>query len=109
MAEIEVWNVSDLLRIVREEDAGPSDWIESVRALGVRAHARGDGIAIYVNQDLGHPDLGEWQVCSYGGNESQIVLPATDVYPPVQMPDIGGRINWRYCLRAVVPSYDQKG
>lgn len=55
---------------------------------------RGDGVAIYRNEDLGHPHLGHRQFVSYGSPEAQIV----DAFPPTRMPDIGGAINWRYQL-----------
>ena len=57
--------------------------------------ARGDGIAIYVNQDLGHPDLGMPKMHSYGSSSAQL---ETDT-PPERLPDIGGAINWRYMLQ----------
>ena len=55
---------------------------------------RGDGVAIYTNQELGHPDLGHVQCVSYGSDAAQ--LPGDT--PPTTLPDIGGRINWRYQL-----------
>jgi hypothetical protein len=56
--------------------------------------ARGDGIAIYRNEDLGHVDVGLIQIVSYGSAEAQL----EDAEPPEQLPDIGGAINWRYRL-----------
>jgi hypothetical protein len=59
--------------------------------------ARGDGAAFYVNQDLGHPHLGEYQIVSWGSPVAQLeVLEADDL--PERLPDIGGRINWRFTL-----------
>lgn len=58
--------------------------------------ARGDGAAVYVNQDLGHPDVGYPQIASFGSPAAQL---ETDE-PPEQLPDIGGSINWRYRLEA---------
>lgn len=55
---------------------------------------RGDGVAVYENVELGHPDLGHRQYVSYGSAEAQI----PDAFPPARMPDIGGSINWRYQL-----------
>ena len=55
---------------------------------------RGDGVAIYVNQDLGHPDLGQPRLASYG---SLAALLETDE-PPVRLPDTPTMINWRYQL-----------
>jgi len=59
--------------------------------------ARNDGVAVYENQDLGHPDIGRRQFVSYGSKAAQI---ETDE-PPQRMPDIGGAINWRYQLVGV--------
>lgn len=58
---------------------------------------RGDGIAIYENQDLGHPELGHVQFLSYGSPAAQLETEE----PPVRLPDIGGAINWRYQLVGV--------
>lgn len=97
-----------------------ASWVNSVLALGERAHGRGDGVAIYVNQDLGHPDIGQWQVVSYGGSEAQLETHDRTYPDGVQtfthgddvltlvLPDIGGRINYRYWLEAIVPSYAQQ-
>lgn len=57
---------------------------------------RGDGAAIYENQDLGHPDLGSCKIVSYGSPRAQLETPE----PPTRLPDIGGAINWRYTLVA---------
>lgn len=54
---------------------------------------RGDGVAIYVNTDFGHPDQGHHQYVSFGGPEALI-----QGRPPTMMPDIGSAINWRYVL-----------
>jgi len=56
--------------------------------------ARGDGVAVYENVELGHPDLGHQQFVSFGSTEAQI----PDAFPPQRMPDIGSAINWRYQL-----------
>lgn len=100
---VDTWTISDLLRIATQADEDP-DWIASIRTLGVRAHERGDGLAIYINEDFGSAEMGSWKVVSYGSPVSQIET-AT---PPTTLPDMGGAINWRYVLRAVCPSYDQK-
>lgn len=55
---------------------------------------RGDGIAVYENQLLGSPELGTRKYVSYGSSEAQLEV---DI-PPTRLPDIGGTINWRYCL-----------
>lgn len=56
--------------------------------------ARGDGIAVYTNEDLGHPDLGDKRFVSYGSQAAQL---ETDT-PPEQLPDTTMSINWRYRL-----------
>lgn len=56
--------------------------------------ARGDGVAVYENVELGHPDAGHRQYVSFGSPEAQI----PDAFPPSRMPDIGSAINWRYAL-----------
>lgn len=55
---------------------------------------RGDGVAVYRNMDLGHPDVGHVQAVSFGSPDAQL---ETDE-PPKILPDIGGAINWRYHL-----------
>ena len=60
---------------------------------------RGDGCAVYENQDFGHPDLGHRKFASYGSPRAQLEVEE----PPLQLPDIGGQINWRYQLVAVCP------
>lgn len=55
---------------------------------------RGDGIAVYENWDMGHPDLGELRLISYGSGESAL---KSDT-PPNILPDWPGVINWRYSL-----------
>ena len=57
---------------------------------------RGDGVAIYRNEDLSHRDVGLMQFVSYGSPAAQL----EDEEPPKQLPDIGGSINWRYQLWA---------
>lgn len=59
--------------------------------------ARGDGIAVYENQDLGHYNLGLRQYVSCGSSSAQIETNE----PPQRMPDIDGYINWRYQLIGV--------
>lgn len=61
---------------------------------------RGDGVALYQNNDLSHPELGDVVVVSYGSGAAQ--LEVTDK-PPWRLPDglRGGQINWRYTLQGV--------
>ncbi|MFJ1700449.1 hypothetical protein ACIOHC_36260 [Streptomyces sp. NPDC088252] len=56
---------------------------------------RGDGIAIYENQDLCHSELGDKKFTSFGSTDAQLVAST----PPEILPDgVGGTINWRYTL-----------
>jgi hypothetical protein len=58
--------------------------------------ARGDGAALYVNADLSHPGLGgEVKIVSFGSSEAQLEVPE----PPLNLPDIGRSINWRFYLK----------
>ncbi len=84
------------------------EYAEQVGALFDRATARGDGVAVYENADLGHSQIGERQVVTFGGPEAQLerCRMADDGRDeradynllPVRLPDIGGAINWRYRL-----------
>lgn len=63
--------------------------------------ARGDGCAVYRNEDLGHPDMGRLKFVSFGSPSAQLVteypgIPARE--PPDRLPDIGTEINWRFVL-----------
>lgn len=65
---------------------------------------RGDGVAIYENMELGHPNLGHRKYVSYGSSAAQLEPEhLVDKLPPQRLPDIGGIINWRYQLIGVVP------
>ncbi|MFH9606904.1 hypothetical protein [Streptomyces sp. NPDC017448] len=55
---------------------------------------RGDGIAVYENQDLSHSELGDKRFVSFGSSAAQL---ETDT-PPKQLPDTNKSINWRYQL-----------
>lgn len=94
-------------------------WHDQVVGLLTRAIGRGDGVAVYVNEDLGHPNIGQWQIMSYGGPDAQLetredwgegdLRRNNDYFVHGQdvlrrtLPDIGGRINWRYQLHSIVP------
>lgn len=66
-------------------------------ALVNRWLARGDGVALYRNEDLSHPELGHTQIMSFGSPQAQLeVEDAAEL--PDRLPDIGTRINWRYWL-----------
>jgi hypothetical protein len=66
----------------------------SVLAQVGRWIARGDGAAVYTNNDLGHPDVGMPKIMSYGSPQAML---ETDE-PPDRMPDTNVEINWRYGL-----------
>lgn len=59
---------------------------------------RGDGIAVYENVELGHPQCGHRQYVSFGGPEAQLEDVPFGQAPPERLPDIGNAINWRYRL-----------
>lgn len=59
---------------------------------------RGDGVAVYRNEAMDSPRLGDRQFVSFGSPEAQI---ETDE-PPQRMPDVGSAINWAYQLEATV-------
>lgn len=100
--------------------------------------ARGDGVAVYENCDLGAKDAGASKIMSYGSGAAQLepfcgtcgeALGRTDVhgslefvhsgdepadghvpvYPPANLPDTPSEINWRYQLYAVYRDGAQVG
>lgn len=88
------WSREQLTAYVQEWYGEPQ--AATVLRLIERWLERGDGAAVYENHDLGHPEVGEPQITSFGSQAAQL---ETDE-PPQRMPDIGGRINWRYQLVA---------
>lgn len=65
--------------------------------------ARGDGVAVYENQDLGHPLLGMHVLVSWGGPEANLLKDAFPE-PPKTLPfdNIEGvGLGWRYTLQGV--------
>jgi len=68
--------------------------LDGLNALADRVTGRGDGVAVYENQDLGHGGLGHRQFVSFGSPAAQLEAPEA----PALLPDIGGNINWRYTL-----------
>lgn len=67
------------------------------RATVNRWLARGDGAALYRNQDMNSADLGHEKLVSYGSPTAQL----EGAIPPARLPDIGREINWRYMLVGV--------
>lgn len=58
---------------------------------------RGDGIAVYRNSEIGHPQAGHLKFVSYGSPAAQLEV-LTHEELPDRLPDIGDEINWRYTL-----------
>ena len=56
--------------------------------------ARGDGIAVYENHNIGSDGAGHRQFPSFGSSAAQLETET----PPKRLPDIGGHINWAYQL-----------
>lgn len=75
---------------------------ETVRPAIIRFLARGDTFCVYRNADLGHPDIGCPQGCSYGSEAAQLTRTQFPDGPPTTMPDIGSIIGWRYQLVGIV-------
>lgn len=82
-------------RIARHADGDRAEE-DRIREIINRWISRGDGVAVYENQDFGHPDLGVQSFASYGSEASQ--FPGD---PPGRLPDFQGHINWRYGLVAL--------
>lgn len=84
---METWTVEQLCAVLDpQNDAIVNRWL-----------VRGDGVAVYRNVDMGHPDMGHRQFVSYGSPAAQL----EGATPPDRLPDIGSAINWRYRLEAV--------
>src|SRR6056300_1562022 len=64
-----------------------------------RIAERGDGIALYENHDLGHPEVGDLIALSYGSSEAMVESMELPESCPV---DLGahGKMAWRYVLVA---------
>jgi hypothetical protein len=62
--------------------------------------ARGDGVAVYENHDLGHQDLGDVKIASFGSPAAMLEDTNHSPNPPQRLPDglPAGHINWRYTL-----------
>lgn len=81
-----------------DDSADSRLWLAETTAQMNRWIQRGDGIAVYENQDMGHPELGDKRFVSYGSAAAQL---ETDT-PPGTLPDgIGGTVNWRYQLKGM--------
>jgi hypothetical protein len=58
---------------------------------------RNDGVAVYRNEAMDSIGHGERQFVSYGSELSQLETKE----PPERLPDIGGKINWRFRLEGI--------
>lgn len=110
MAKVRKLSRDELAQEARENSGGDEHYVADVLRLYDRAVLRGDGVAVYENHDLGHPEIGEKQYATFGSALAQLEARlADDTTPsraelpvlPRTLPDIGGRINWRYQLVAV--------
>lgn len=93
-SETMVFTRKTLDAYIRRQYSRPGDGLPGVVQLVNRWLARGDGVAVYENCDLGHRDAGLCQLVSFGSSAAQLETST----PPMQMPDIGSRVNWRYRL-----------
>lgn len=92
----ETWSAEKLRTYLREQygtdaysvTSQVNGWLE-----------RGDGVAVYENQDLGHPALGDPRLASYGSPAA--ILEVDEDGLPQRLPDTPKLINWRYQLKAV--------
>lgn len=79
-----------------DEEDGEQRLASSIRTVNTWLE-RGDGVAIYENQDLGHWALGHKIFLSFGSTDAQIErssdLPASC---PIELPH--GMMAWRYQL-----------
>jgi hypothetical protein len=76
-------------------------YVEEAMRLIDRWLDRGDGVAVYRNEDLDdHTWLGHMKFVSYGSEQAQLEVDE----PPTRLPDIGSDINWRYQLVGVYKS-----
>lgn len=94
---VESWSAE---RLASEVAKGWTEQEQRDKVLGLMRGwlARGDGVAVYENHDMGHQAQGARQYLSFGSPAAQIA----DAEPPVRLPDIGGNIGWRYVLIATV-------
>lgn len=74
------------------------DWADNQAIPMIRKWIeRGDGAAVYRNHDLGSPELGSFQIASFGSPAATLET-AT---PPAILPDFPRKINWRYALDGI--------
>lgn len=85
----------DIIKLLGEQ--GEPRWAAYARELIDGWIERGDGCAVYRNEDLSHPQMGHLQFVSFGGQSAQLGVGGNRL-PPIQLPDVGDSINWRYVL-----------
>lgn len=79
----------------------PSRGIETAL---LRKLAEGKGIALYRNEELGHPMSGDVVAFTYGHPDAQFeTAEPPGVCPDGLMPERTGGINWRYRLIGTLP------
>lgn len=83
----------ELLSFLRDRAGEDSGWYADTWHLINKWLVRGDGVAVYRNSLIG-ASPSDVQMFSFGSPRAQF----TKDTPPVQLPDIGNRINWRYQL-----------
>ena len=73
----------DLWKVLDEQHHGiVQSWLD-----------RGDGVCVYENVKIGHPN---------SGHQKFVPTNTFKDDPPTRMPDMNGQINWRYTLKAIV-------
>lgn len=92
-------DLSALLLEIFGQHTTDESYVSSAAETINRWISRGDGVAVYENNDLGHPGLGQKQLVSFGSPDAQLEVSREEL--PSRLPDIGGNINWRYLLVAI--------
>lgn len=88
------YTFDQLTDLVRESSDGDDQFVQQALEKFRVIIRRGDGVAVYENHDLGHPELGHRQYVSFGSTEAALSM----ADPPQGLPDWPGAINWRYAL-----------
>lgn len=87
-----------LAQILAEQSDGDKGWAAEALASMQRWQARGDSVLVYINEEFGHPEMGQAKYVSYG-SENALIERTQYPEPPAILPDVLGQINWRYVLR----------
>lgn len=95
-------NKEEALDVWRKGMGGPVGEIEmfEVDETISRWLAKGLDVLVYQNVELGHPEAGHCQLVGYG--KDAVIDPKVYERPPTTLPDIAGKINWRYQLIGIV-------